>query len=713
MFGLATLEQLQNVTDKENEMIKFENQLSAKLKQVNTQTNDILDTIQAQNSKLSTLYTDEVEIKSSIRSLLSDTSNAITLINQLTAALEVYSDVSLEFSTFMSLLDLMPSLIYEIQDSILALTTQSVTSSLIDADTFHKLVPINTRASLLSSHVTAKIQGMKFNIILTTPELHPPFTVYHFYSIPIGPNQNMDYTILNITSPLVAINNMQVTFNYNPHLCPIHNTITICPSHVIRLYSTPINCEQALLVNDNKFYDLCIKAIILAKPKRQSFIYTDNLKKVRVFSPFPDKITQVCGTEIKQNISDILVGYNDFTFNSLCFIKTSQMTILSPTPPEDSTDMYLKREIPNLDESFSKLESDIELTHNVNLTAMHDHFDSLSKFIDHETIDIKNVQNELQKSMMLHKLANYTPGIIDFEKPDPLTTNVAVTTWLIGIVILAISFVCCRIFAPTAFRAFFKALGATIADMFCCLFSCCGRMYQNRQQIAAAAANVLPAATSTLTRQRSNSTSVRFETPVNSEESLTFLNNPRPPPAVHQYSTIAAPPNIRSTVLRTALNPVTQAIDYASAPPPPLNSSNQYNDDYYLSPNSSRLVKSPSTIALNNLNTWIIVTKPDRITLQIATPEGRRWYDSYTREVVDSMGISYTDIAPPSQPLIGQYFKQISKLSPPELILEAGLLRVKSDLSIFFDKAKNQFVSGVTRRPVDGFKIPDPKLLPK
>jgi len=47
MFGLATLEQLQNVTDKENEMIKFKNQLSTKLKQVNTQTNDILDTIQA------------------------------------------------------------------------------------------------------------------------------------------------------------------------------------------------------------------------------------------------------------------------------------------------------------------------------------------------------------------------------------------------------------------------------------------------------------------------------------------------------------------------------------------------------------------------------------------------------------------------------------------------------------------------------------------
>jgi len=87
----------------------------------------------------------------------------------------------------------MPSLIYEIQDSILALTTQSVTSSLIDADTFHKLVPINTRASLLSSHVTAKIQGMKFNIILTTP-------------------------ILNITNPLVAISNMQITFNFNPHL---------------------------------------------------------------------------------------------------------------------------------------------------------------------------------------------------------------------------------------------------------------------------------------------------------------------------------------------------------------------------------------------------------------------------------------------------------------------------------------------------------------
>jgi len=376
--------------------------------------------------------------------------------------------------------------------------------------------------------------------------------------------------------------------------------------------------------------------------------------------------------------------------------------------------MHLKREIPNLDESFSKLESDVELTHNVNLTAMHDHFDSLSKFIDHETIDIKNVQNELQKSMMLHKLANYTPGVIDFEKPDPLTTNVAVTTWLIGIVILAISFVCCRIFAPTAFRAFFKALGAIIADMFCCLFSCCGRMYQNRQQIATAAANVLPAATSTLTRQRSNSTTVRFETPVNSEESLTFLNNPRPPPVVHQYSTIAAPPNIRSTILRAALNPVTQAINYAtSAPPPYLNSSPPDNDNYYLNPDSSRLIRSPSNIALNNMNNWVIVTKPDRILLQIATPEGKRWYDSYTREVVDNMGIAYTDITPPSQPLIAQYFKQISKLSPPELILESGLLRVKSDLSIFFDKAKNQFVSGVTRRPVDGFKIPSPKLLPK
>jgi hypothetical protein len=68
------------------------------------------------------LYKDEIAVKSTIKSLLQDTDNALMQLASLTAAFEIYSDVSTEFQGFYTLLNLVPYLIVDLKDSVEAIS---------------------------------------------------------------------------------------------------------------------------------------------------------------------------------------------------------------------------------------------------------------------------------------------------------------------------------------------------------------------------------------------------------------------------------------------------------------------------------------------------------------------------------------------------------------------------------------------------------------
>jgi hypothetical protein len=85
--GLAAQEDITKLTNNEHDILKAETILADRVQALQTQSSSVLQNIKDQNEKLSVLYKDELEIKTSLRSLLVDTNNAMTQISQLIAGI--------------------------------------------------------------------------------------------------------------------------------------------------------------------------------------------------------------------------------------------------------------------------------------------------------------------------------------------------------------------------------------------------------------------------------------------------------------------------------------------------------------------------------------------------------------------------------------------------------------------------------------------------
>ena len=309
--GLATEEEVEKIHANEQAIVQAENSIIDKIQEIQSQSSSVVQNIQIQNNKLAKLFNDEAEIKTSIKSLLSDTNDALQQISRLTAALEIFSDIDVEYQAFFALLNLVPHLINDVRQSITALTTQSITETLLPAEDLSLKIPRHHRASLLSGQISAAISGDKFLLIVTLPEYLPAFTLYKIRALPFNPTPPDNYNVLKIENDLVAMNNDLDTFIYNPSICITHKTINMCPFHMLAIKHRPTTCSEALVTKEAKYIDLCLKSAAITKPTSQSFIYMENLTKIRIFSPFPDSLSHICGSIIQTNMTEIKIGYTD------------------------------------------------------------------------------------------------------------------------------------------------------------------------------------------------------------------------------------------------------------------------------------------------------------------------------------------------------------------------------------------------------------------
>jgi hypothetical protein len=59
----------------------------------------------------------------------------------------------------------------------------------------------------------------------------------------------------------------------------------------------------------------CVQAMKVEKVNQQSYIFKTESTVIRIFSPFPDKISTLCGHEMNQNAGTIREGYTDHHSN--------------------------------------------------------------------------------------------------------------------------------------------------------------------------------------------------------------------------------------------------------------------------------------------------------------------------------------------------------------------------------------------------------------
>lgn len=62
----------------------------------------------------------------------------------------------------------------------------------------------------------------------------------------------------------------------------------------------------------------CTKQVTVTQPSVQCFIYINNMQTIRIFTPFSDQATFVCGPTIKYDATE-QIGYDDITLKTLFY----------------------------------------------------------------------------------------------------------------------------------------------------------------------------------------------------------------------------------------------------------------------------------------------------------------------------------------------------------------------------------------------------------
>jgi hypothetical protein len=448
--GLAPYDQVEKLQRNEEQIQKVQEETTKEVKTILSQTNAIVDSLKEQSDKLATLYKDETSVKSALSTLLQDENNIMSQLAKIAASLEVMTDVSTAFMVFHSTMNLIPYMLQDIEDCILAIATQSFYPSLVPEEEIRHLIPIHAKASLLAISIIASLTASSYFLDIQIPEFYPAFQVSQVSTIPyysVIDKYTAVYTSYNLAEPFVAVNSQMDVFTFNSEDCTRRNSITVCPPYFIKIRTSPATCAQQIIMALDQ-PDICKVTSQISSLQFQSYIYLDNYKQVRIFSPKIDSLSFICGSKVSQNTTELNAGWTDVKFQPDCYIATSQLKIYSPVLPSDDTQLEETTTIPDLSTVMDEIEEYMQTNHQINMTALFADFSKLQESINIETMDVKSVQDTLKKVNIMKDLDNFNPTQLHLEKLSHLSTWTAVLFWLIAALAVVATCCCCYCLCP-------------------------------------------------------------------------------------------------------------------------------------------------------------------------------------------------------------------------------------------------------------------------
>jgi hypothetical protein len=495
--------------------------------------------------------------------------------------------------------------------------------------------------------------------------------------------------VLDIPDQLIAVNYQNLIFRYDSSLCNIHNSITTCDPALIQLHHIPTSCGETIATNNTKYLNFCLSALKLTKPTKQYYIFKNNYKTIRIFTPQQDTLTKICGTDTKYNNTILETGFTDITFRSNCFLQTRELTIMSPIIPEDNTEIQISQTLPDLDKAMQNLENLITIHTSLNLSQLKSDFDRLSSNINIETIDLKSVKDELEKSQAINAVKTFNPIKINIDDFHPLSTTVTLVSWSLILMFLVITIITCRLCFPVTFLKVLTLAGKSLYSLFCCFATILCRLSRFVPQ----------------SQQPSHETTIRFTSSQRqhpSDETVRFLDQ-QLPLNKHIYASVFPP---------TAPKPPKRL-----NPPHPTHLSENEIQHYTTSfitnapsPTQEEMLYAanpdiiPIITSLNSITTdthWYIWKNQDRLRLVRRSKNLFIIYNSITRQCVDLQGQPLACNKFPSPSDIIQYKNSIRAANPPNTILKDTVHFLVDKPDYYFDdntktyrNEKNEILDG-------------------
>jgi hypothetical protein len=497
--------------------------------------------------------------------VLKEEQDVIMQIAQLTASMEIQSDISIEYAAFSTALNLIPHMLHEIEESLLAVSNQAIYPSLLPSESILKTIPFYSKQSILSATISAKLSSKMNTIEISIPEFINPFQVYFVKTIPLAhTTTNRMYATLKLENKYVAVDPAGNTFLYKTEQCNTKNTVTTCNPSTIEIHKEAQTCVEALMSPSQIGAEKCVQAMTLEKVNQQTYIYITENTIIRIFSPFPDTLSTLCNTALNQTAGTIKEGYTDLSFKSDCVLYTSQLVLYSPYRPTIEETIKPLLSTPDLSMEIENLISEIEEVHKINITTLGQELQALNIDIQNELVDLSKVNEVLQRAARIKEITIFDPTDIKLDKITESTTALKLVTW--SVAILSVGFImfcivsCCPIQIFTMLKATIKAVLALLTCTCTTAYvttSSITRFMRNRRQnhlhmspVTDSKLNESPDQPSATIKYVPHPASRRrlFQDEEDSEDELTIYStqeNTSPPP-YHQNSKAKLYPNVPS-----------------------------------------------------------------------------------------------------------------------------------------------------------------------
>ena len=246
---------------------------------------------------------------------------------------------------------------------------------------------------------------------------------------------------------------------------------------------SPSSCAEALASYPTSIPDVCKLHMEITVPKHQKAIHLQASSAVSIFSPFSDSIVVRC--KLSPNSTshpyELSIGVSVITLPPKCVIHTKELRIFAASAPSE------ENVIPNLwdidmSADLFALAEDLADLHGINISKLSPDFADFAENVNLEKLDLAEASASIKQFQKIANMENFNVAIPRLEELDNVTWTVAITAWVVALIIILASLKCCvSCCCPNikccskAFEALWKIVSAIFSCIKCLVCSCHGQ----------------------------------------------------------------------------------------------------------------------------------------------------------------------------------------------------------------------------------------------
>jgi len=409
------------------------------------QANIVLNAMKSQNDNILRLYTDEKNLHSRLKSLMQEEESMTEHMAHVIDALEVLSDVDIEYSSFMSTLAILPSIIDTVESQVLSVITQSVRPEMIPFGATNVSLARFGIESFALVDVKATVTVKGFSLSFSLPEISTPYTLTRVQTLPF-PLGNGVLQRFRIESDLVALNPQGYSFLYSAGTCPQVEKAIVCEHRQIELHARPTTCVEWLARDVQHVPKTCLLKSQILISDLQQYLYHENGYNVTVLSPYEDSATMDCRYNATTSSLTQLTLHEGLSLVLVppgCKLLSTQLIIHSAATTAEFDGKLPTSAKLDLASEISTLSEYLEEIHMFNTTKLVSDFLDFASEVGVENADIDKVSTSISAFKQIKTMQGYHPLQITLEKPDAMSTTLTIVAWAVVLLALIVSITCC------------------------------------------------------------------------------------------------------------------------------------------------------------------------------------------------------------------------------------------------------------------------------